>query len=239
MLGNPPQGQDHAPLGCNDGPDKSRPNPCDKVVRSRTFDGMESHFSPNPSKPKDYVSTPIGPNLARMEKSLVGLSHEHSNPSRGESFCLERIAINFIGANLERIESDQGVELIERRMLEGPQVALNMWGNRSYYTLLQVFYLTVKFSLLLGQRERELGVMKHLISISQGEGFTNTFLRRVGWNLIEQRLALLYKEECPTPLPIFLNEYHHLEFSRCFRCQLQEISSGPYSNSSVIHHDHY
>lgn len=48
-----------------------------------------------------------------------------------------------------------------------------------------------------------MGVMEHLISLAPVEGFTNTFLRRMEWSLIDQRIALSYKEECPTPVHIF------------------------------------
>lgn len=72
------------------------------------------------------------------------------------------------------------MELTERRMLEEVPIALNLWGNRNYYTLLQVFHPTMKFAMLLGQREREMGVMEHVISLAPGEGFTNLFMRRRG-----------------------------------------------------------
>ena len=68
-------------------------------------------------------------------------------------------------------ELDNPMEMGERRMLEGPPMASNWLGNMMVLKLIQVCLPIKKFKLLVNsiEREREMGVLEHMMVLSTRE----------------------------------------------------------------------
>ena len=44
-----------------------------------------------------------------------------------------------------------------------------------------------------------MGVMEHVMVLIQGEGFTKSFLKDMGWTIMDQMRTLPSIDECPGP----------------------------------------
>ena len=75
--------------------------------------------------------------------------------------------------------------LLERRMLLGEPIVVNLLGNREGRKVIQVFLPTAHFNLVISQRELQMGIMEHVALFNQGEGFTKRFLVELGWSILE------------------------------------------------------
>lgn len=66
-------------------------------------------------------------------------------------------------------ESNNPMEMGERRMLEGTPMASNWLENMMVLMLIQVYLLIRRFKLLVSSIKREMGVLKHMVVLSTRE----------------------------------------------------------------------
>ena len=78
-------------------------------------------------------------------------------------------------------------------------IVVNTMGDMEGRKIIQVFALIRTFSLVVSQRERMMGVMEHVMVLIQGEGFTKSFLKDMGWTIMDQMRTLPSIDECRGP----------------------------------------
>ena len=78
-------------------------------------------------------------------------------------------------------------------------IVVNTMGDMEGRKIIQVFALIRTFSLVVSQRERMMGVMEHVMVLIQGEGFIKSFLKDMGWTIMDQMRTLPSIDECPDP----------------------------------------
>ena len=60
-------------------------------------------------------------------------------------------------------------------------------------------------------KEVNLGVLEHILTLSQGRGKTREMLVMMGWSLRREAEHLLAPVECPTPTSSINHEYFSVE----------------------------
>ena len=90
--------------------------------------------------------------------------------------------------------------LMEGRMLVDRPIVVNTMGDMEGRKIIQVFASIRTFSFVVSQRERMIGVMEHVMVFIQGEGFTKSLLKDMGWTIMDQMRTLPPIDECPGPI---------------------------------------
>lgn len=78
---------------------------------------------------------------------------------------------------------------MERRTWISKMGAMSFWGNEISENLIQVKAAIVRSNLLISSREEPMGILKHMVLIVQGEGFSRKSLRELGWGLLSKMEA--------------------------------------------------
>lgn len=109
---------------------------------------------------------------------------------------MEDDSANILGPNVMR--GDPNRSPVEEKDAKRP-ISTSIMGNRHTTKLIQVFKLTLEFSIHSTAREMNIGVSEHCLTLCQGRGQTKEVLAKIGWNLRMKAKLLPPFDECPTP----------------------------------------
>ena len=103
-MGNILQREDHSHLKHHDRRDQSNPNSHHGLVRGRTDEGLEPHFSAHAGEPEEQLSPSLGPSLVQLAQPLVELPNRQAIKKGELDPGLERASLKIKGANLGRLK---------------------------------------------------------------------------------------------------------------------------------------
>ena len=80
----------------------------------------------------------------------------------------------------------QDEKVVERRTWISKIGAMSCWGNKISRNLIQVEAAMKGSNLLISSREEPMRILKHMVLIVQGEGFSRKSLKELGWGLLSK-----------------------------------------------------